>query len=77
MMRLEDWAMVTKSRGTFVTPEMVKNPNLYIRNVVFIGKMVESDILEERKRFKSDIVKSFEEQERERKKLHRSREWSR
>lgn len=59
MMRLDDWALVTKSRGTFVTPEMIKNRDLNIKRVVFVGKMSESENLEERKNFKSGLVKTF------------------
>ena len=59
MMRLEEWALVTKSRGTFVTLEMIKNRELHIQRVVFIGKFPESENLEERKKFKSAIVKKI------------------
>lgn len=43
MMYLEDWVLVTKKRGTFVTPEMIKNPKLNIQKVVFVGKMFENE----------------------------------
>lgn len=59
MMRLENWAMVTKSRKTFVTPEMVKNQELHIQHVIFIGELPESGVVAERRNFKSDVVKTF------------------
>lgn len=60
MMQLDEWALVTKRRGTFVTLDMVKNRNLHIQSVVFIGKMSESENAEERKKFESGIVKIFD-----------------
>lgn len=69
MMCLDDWALVTKKRGTFVTPKMIKNPEMNIQKVVFVGKICmnadrnmsgdERDIAGDIRKFKSGVVKSI------------------
>jgi len=61
VMRLDNWAMVTKKRLTFLTPEMVKNSELHIKNVVFIRIPKRDGECKKDSFFKSDVVRKFDE----------------